>query len=76
MSVDQQQLLPWSGIKSDARENPGEVKKVLEKNWQQLVDTLASRGERPCLRRGSRTKRTYLSFTQTLSSIQIRLILV
>jgi len=45
MSVDQQQLLAWLGMKSDARENAGEVKKEMEKNKQQLVDALAAKGE-------------------------------
>ena len=45
MSVDQQQLLAWLGMKSDARENAVEVKKDMEKNKQQLVEALASKGE-------------------------------
>jgi len=45
LSVDQQQLLAWLGMKSDARENAVEVKKDMEKNKQQLVEALAAKGE-------------------------------
>ena len=43
--MDQQQLLAWLGMKSDARENAVEVKKDMEKNKQQLVEALAAKGE-------------------------------
>lgn len=43
--MDQPQLLAWLGMKSDARENAGEVKKEMEKAKQQLVDALTAKGE-------------------------------
>jgi len=55
MSVDQQQLLAWLGMKSDARENAVEVKKDMEKNKQQLVEALAAKGE-AMLERGEQDK--------------------
>ena len=38
VSVDQQQLLPWPGMKSDARENDGEVKKVKKSDLESDED--------------------------------------
>jgi tripeptidyl-peptidase-2 len=45
MSVDQQQLLAWLGMKSDARDNAVEVKKEMEKSKLQLVEAFAAKGE-------------------------------
>ena len=59
MSVDQQQLLAWLGMKSDARENAVEVKKDMEKNKQQLVEALASKGE-AMLEKGEQDKEKLL----------------
>jgi len=59
LSLDQEQLLAWLGMKSDARENAVEVKKEMDKAKLQLVEALTAKGE-AMLEKGEQDKEKLL----------------